>query len=108
VNGWMARGWRRKGGAIENLELWKEAVSAASSHECQWRWVRGHDGQPQNEYVNFLATRAAREQSNSGGLRDSGFDGWLTSHEQGKLRLKETAPFPDLHSFHPGKREWTT
>lgn len=107
VEGWMARGWKRKGGAIENLELWKQAIAAASSHEFQFRWVQGHAGHPQNEYANFLATRAAAEQSNSGGLRQSEFSSWVARQQEGRTRLKETAPFPDLHSFQPSKRAWT-
>ncbi|HWL39895.1 MAG TPA: ribonuclease H [Gemmatimonadaceae bacterium] len=108
VASWMARGWKRKTGPIENLELWKEAVDAVSRHECQWRWVRGHDGQPQNEYANFLATRAAAQQTNSGGLIQSAFEAWFAEHQHGRLRLKNTAPFPDINSFQPSKRAWTT
>jgi ribonuclease HI len=104
---WKARGWKKKGGPILNLELWKEADAAVSRHECQFRWVHGHAGHPQNEYANLLATRAAAEQSNSGGLRQSEFDSWLKEQQTGRLRLKETAPFPDPHSFQPGKRAWT-
>jgi ribonuclease HI len=107
VAGWMARGWKRKTGPIENLELWKQAVEAISTHEVQWRWVRGHVGHPQNEYANFLATRAAAEQSSSGGLRQSEFDTWVSSQKEGRVRLKDTAPFPDLQSFEPSKRAWT-
>ena len=77
VRGWMARGWTRKTGPIENLELWQEAVAALGDHQRSWRWVRGHAGHPQNEYANFLATRAAAEQTSSGGLVPSGFDAWL-------------------------------
>jgi len=61
VFGWMSRGWKRKEGPILNLELWMEAVEAARPHQVHWKWVRGHDGHLQNEYANFLATRAARE-----------------------------------------------
>ena len=104
---WKARGWKRKGGNLENLELWKEAASAVDAHEVQWRWVRGHAGHPQNEYANFLATRAAAEQSNSGGLRQSGYDEWVEKTKTGKLRLNEPTPFPDLQSFRPTKRVWT-
>jgi ribonuclease HI len=107
VAAWMARGWKRKGGAIENLELWKEAVSAVSPHQCQWRWVRGHDGHPQNEYANFLATRAAADQTNSSGLALSGYDAWVAEQQTGRVRLKEAAPFPEHHSFEPSKRAWT-
>jgi ribonuclease HI len=108
VAGWMARGWKRKTGPIENLALWKEAVEAVSRHEVQWRWVRGHNGQPQNEYANFLATRAAAEQTDSGGIRQSEFEAWIAAQQTGRLRLKDTAPFPDVNSFQPSKRAWTT
>jgi ribonuclease HI len=107
VAGWMARGWKRKTGPIENLELWKQAVDAVVRHEVQWRWVRGHVGHPQNEYANFLATRAAAEQSTSAGLRQSEFDKWIADQKEGTVRLKETDPFPDLQSFQPSKRAWT-
>jgi len=107
VHTWKARGWKKKAGPILNLELWKEALAAASPHEFQFRWVGGHAGHPQNEYADFLATRAAEEQSNSGGLRESEFENWLTNQKDGRIRLQATAPFPDLHSFQPSKRAWT-
>jgi len=109
VASWIARGWRRRGGAIENLALWKQAVAAAAAHECQWVWVRGHNGQPQNEYANHLATRAAAEQSNSdgGGLRPSEFDSWLAVWRTTKNGSREMAPFPDPGTFKPSPREWT-
>jgi ribonuclease HI len=74
---WKARGWRRKGGAIENLALWKELDAELARHEVHPRWVRGHAGHPENEYVDLLATRAAKEQSASEGLIPSGFQAWL-------------------------------
>ena len=107
VAGWIARGWRRKGGAIENLELWKRAVGAVGPFETQWNWVRGHNGQPQNEYANHLATRAAAEQSSSGGLVPSEFDSWLTSRSRAANAFRETAPFPESRNFKPSKRTWT-
>src|SRR5690606_18201195 len=54
IHDWIRRGWRRKGGEIENVELWRELVDAASRHRIEWRWVRGHAGHPQNEYANYL------------------------------------------------------
>jgi ribonuclease HI len=104
VAGWIARGWRRKGGAIENLELWKRAVQSVGPFETQWNWVRGHNGQPQNEYANHLATRAAAELSSSGGLVPSEFDAWLGSSRTA-AGYRETAPFPD--TFKPSPRTWT-
>jgi ribonuclease HI len=107
VPGWIARGWRRKGGPILNLELWREAVEAVNNHQCQWKWVRGHVGHPQNEYANHLATRAAAEQTNSSGLIPSEFESWLEA-QQLKQEMTETAPFPDSGTFKPSPRAWTT
>lgn len=75
VRGWQARGWKRKEGEIANLSLWKELAEAARAHHVEWQWVRGHNKHPQNEYADHLATRAAREQSNSGGPVPSLYDG---------------------------------
>lgn len=77
--GWIARGWKRKGGAIENLELWRALEQSLRLHETQLAWVRGHSGHPKNEYANDLAMRAAREQETSAGIVDSGFGDWLAS-----------------------------
>ena len=77
VPGWVGRGWRRKEGPIENLELWKALLASARLHEVQWTWVRGHQGQAKNEYANDLAVKAAREQVTSEGIVPSGFDEWL-------------------------------
>lgn len=97
VFGWAARGWKRKGGAIENLELWGQAIEAVSEgrHHVAWRWVRGHNGHPQNEYANHLATRAAADQSASDGIVPSEFDTWLGTQR----RLHPLAEFPDATAF---------
>ncbi len=76
---WRARGWRRKGGAIENLELWKTLVRVSAQHRSLWRWVRGHAGHAKNEYANDLAMRAASEQITSDGMVASGLDAWLAT-----------------------------
>jgi ribonuclease HI len=89
IHGWAARGWKRKTGAIENVELWRELAAAAGRHEIDWRWVRGHAGHPQNEYVDELAVRAAKEQSTSGGLVESKFLEWLTGHREKKQRYMD-------------------
>ena len=93
VPGWMARGWRRKGGAVENLPLWQKLVQAAAGHTIEWRWVRGHNDNPKNEYANDLAIRAAERQERSNGLVPSGFDTWLA---QRRARGQYTHYDPDL------------
>ncbi len=99
VPGWMARGWRRRGGPIENLALWKETVECVRPHQVQWQWVRGHDGHVQNEYANDLAVRAAREQTASGGAVQSAFDQWLAGEQAAGRLHSEPARFPNPDRF---------
>ena len=82
VHGWARAGWKRKTGALENAELWQELARVARRHEVEWKWIKGHAGHPQNEYANFLATRAAKEQTSSSGLVESGFVAWLDQQRE--------------------------
>jgi ribonuclease HI len=96
VPAWRARGWRRKGGVIENLDLWQDLVArAGGTHRLAWQWVRGHAGHAKNEYANDLATRAASEQRASGGLVASGFLDWLAD-ERTKGRYARYDPDADI------------
>ncbi|MBI4545204.1 MAG: ribonuclease HI [Gemmatimonadetes bacterium] len=94
VQGWIRRGWKRKGGLLENEQLWRELVAQAARHRVEWQWVRGHAGHPQNEYANHLAQRAARTQDESGGAKPSGLSAWL-EEQRGRgryLDFDDTAP----------------
>ena len=106
VFGWMSRGWKRKEGPILNLELWQEAVDVvrAGGHQISWRWVRGHEGHPQNEYANHLAVRAAREQTQSSGIVASRFDEWLAMEvEKGRVTVEPQA-FPTDDAFRASRQ----
>jgi len=81
IHEWRRRGWRRKGGTIENLELWRRLDEVSAPHHIAWEWVRGHDGHPRNEYVNDLAIQAARAQLMSEALEPSRFSEWLTAKQ---------------------------
>jgi ribonuclease HI len=64
IKGWKAKGWQtstRK--PVENQDLWVELDSLAGSHTgtVQWKWVRGHQGNPGNERADILAQTAAEE-----------------------------------------------
>ncbi|MGI9189434.1 MAG: ribonuclease H family protein [Longimicrobiaceae bacterium] len=103
IHGWAPRGWRRKGGEIENLALWRELVEAAREHRVEWRWVKGHAGHPQNEYANHLATRAAAEQDASGGLVESGFAEWMVDQQERGRYLEFTPLAPESEKFRPAR-----
>jgi ribonuclease HI len=85
VPGWVARGWTRRGGPIENLALWQELAAAVRLHEVQWTWVRGHAKHPKNEYADHLAVTAARERKTSDGAVESGFLEWLAAKQAKRL-----------------------
>ncbi len=96
VTGWEARGWKRKGGTLENLELWQKLVQAAAAHRVTWRWIEGHAGHAKNEYANDLAVRAAERQERSNGLVPSGFDTWL-DHKRARGHYVDYDPDQELH-----------
>ena len=60
IDGWKKRGWKKSDGKpVLNEELWKRLLLAAEPHEITWHWVKGHDGHPENERCDALATAAA-------------------------------------------------
>lgn len=57
--GWVRKNWRTTGGdPVKNMDLWKRILEAAKPHEIDWRWVKGHSGNPMNERADELATQA--------------------------------------------------
>lgn len=59
--GW-AEGWRRTGwkhGKAKNPDLWARLLDLLAVHRVTFSWVRGHDGHPENERCDALATAAA-------------------------------------------------
>jgi ribonuclease HI len=58
--GWRKRDWRRKGGALANVDLWQALEAAMQSHIIEWHWVRGHAGDRDNQRVDRLARGAIR------------------------------------------------
>lgn len=58
--GWKAKGWRTASKApVKNVELWQQLDKLVkdSGHVIDWRWVRGHNGDPGNERADALANR---------------------------------------------------
>lgn len=60
IDGWLKKGWKRgKNEPVKNTDLWKRLLKAKESHNVTFQWVKGHDGHPQNERCDELATTAA-------------------------------------------------
>ena len=60
VDGWIRKNWTRgKNEPVKNVDLWKRLLAAAAPHSVQYIWVKGHDGHPENERCDCLATSAA-------------------------------------------------
>jgi len=61
AQGWEARGWRRKGGEIKNLELVQELYGLFKRRpELKLCWIAAHSGYRWNEYADSLATAYRR------------------------------------------------
>ncbi len=71
VDSWIKKGWRRAGGPVKNVDLWKRLLAAMKPHQVTFCWVKGHDGHPMNEKCDQLATAAA---DGDGLLTDAGME----------------------------------
>ena len=57
---WVRRNWKTAGGdPVKNRDLWERLHAAKQTHKIEWRWVKGHSGDPDNERVDQLARDAA-------------------------------------------------
>jgi len=60
IAGWKARGWKTATREpVKNLDLWQrlDALVQGAGHHIEWRWVKGHSGDPGNERADALANR---------------------------------------------------
>ena len=56
--GWKSRGWKTASKQpVKNQDLWQRLDTAAARHQVDWRWVKGHAGDPGNEAADLLANR---------------------------------------------------
>lgn len=57
IAGWKKKGWKTTTGPVKNIELWKELDSLVQGKNINWKWVKGHNGDPGNEKADSLAIR---------------------------------------------------
>lgn len=56
IHGWKKNGWKtaaRK--PVKNQDLWQSLDEEIVGRKIDWRWVKGHDGDPGNERADALA-----------------------------------------------------
>ena len=60
VRAWQRRGWRKADNKPAlNVDLWRRLLPLLETHRVMFRWLKGHDGQPENERCDALAREAA-------------------------------------------------
>ena len=60
VDNWVRNNWKTSTKQpVKNKELWERLLSAMQPHQVTFEWVKGHNGHPENERCDMLATAAA-------------------------------------------------
>jgi ribonuclease HI len=62
---WEANGWKKKGGAIKNLDIVQEVCPLYKKSKAKLVWVRGHNNDPGNELADHWANEARKQQANT-------------------------------------------
>lgn len=60
IHGWKAKGWKTAAKQpVKNADLWQilDGLVSQGGHKIDWRWVKGHAGDPGNERADALANR---------------------------------------------------
>jgi ribonuclease HI len=58
IHGWKKRGWKTsQKKPVLNADLWRELDALNAARDIEWRWVKGHAGDPGNERADALANQ---------------------------------------------------
>ncbi len=56
IHGWKRNNWRTSAKKpVKNEDLWRRLDALSAEHDIDWRWVKGHAGDPGNERADALA-----------------------------------------------------
>jgi ribonuclease HI len=73
LTSWQSRGWRKADKKpVLNVDLWQRLVPQLERHDIEFKWVRGHNNNVENERCDLLAVMASQA---SKLLVDEGFPG---------------------------------
>jgi ribonuclease HI len=67
IKKWKLNGWKTSTGtAVKNKDLWVKIDQLSQEiSNVEWKWVRAHNGQPQNELVDTMARQEATKIKNA-------------------------------------------
>jgi ribonuclease HI len=69
IHGWQKNGWKTADKKpVKNAELWQALFAETQKHQIEWKWVKGHAGNADNERVDRLASDAAVAAGRSGAV----------------------------------------
>mgnify|MGYP002137526557 FL=1 len=60
ITEWIYNWKKKKWHTVKNVDLWQILDSLNIYHKVTWCWIRGHDGNEGNEYVDKLANLAIK------------------------------------------------
>lgn len=62
---WKKRDWKTAAKKpVKNKDLWQQLDEQSQRHKIEWRWVKGHSGDPGNERADYLANLGIDELDN--------------------------------------------
>ncbi len=62
IHGWIKKNWQNaRKQPVLNKDLWKQLLALTRTHSIEWKWIKGHDGHPQNERCDTIAKDAIKE-----------------------------------------------
>ena len=62
INNWKSNGWKTANKQpVKNKDLWQQLDMLSSKHHIEWKWVKGHSGNPGNELADQLANEAIEQ-----------------------------------------------
>ena len=60
IHGWQRNGWKNASKQpVSTIDIWHDLIEATARHQVEWIWVKGHNGHPENERADRLASDAA-------------------------------------------------
>ena len=58
LESWISKNWKKSDGKpVLNIDLWQELVELLKIHKVTFKWVKGHNGHPENERCDKLAVQ---------------------------------------------------